>query len=166
MARERIIELEARPTTSSDHAPTIFDTALNPNAEKGQVRPTVDELSADSLVWMMAGTDSTAHVLTLATYQVLIDPTIQRKLQAELREAMPSKDVLLTWAELEKLPYLRGVIKETLRTSSGAPGRLPRVVPSAGAVFCGQRIAPGVSACPSNSTSSPPQVNRLRPLRP
>ncbi|KAF6227140.1 hypothetical protein HO133_008582 [Letharia lupina] len=143
VARERILELKARPTKSSDHLPTIFDTALKPDADKGQIKPTIDELAADTLLLLIAGTDSTAHALTFATYNVLQDPNILRKLQAELRNAMPRKDMLLEWAELEKLPYLRGIIKETLRASSGAPGRLPRVVPSAGAVFCGQRIAPG-----------------------
>lgn len=158
VARERILELKARPTKSSDHLPTIFDTALKPDADKGQIKPTIDELAADTLLLLIAGTDSTAHALTFATYNVLQDPNILRKLQAELRNAMPRKDMLLEWAELEKLPYLRGIIKETLRASSGAPGRLPRVVPSAGAVFCGQRIAPGVSAC---STNSPQVLLRL-----
>ena len=139
----------------------MFDTALNPDATKGQVMPTVDELSGDTLLLMIAGTDTTSHTLTLATYNVLKDANILKKLQAELREAMPRKDMVLTGAELEKLPYLRGVIKESLRISSGAPGRLPRIVPSAGAVFCGQRIAPGVSPCSSGSTTSRRQANRL-----
>lgn len=68
------------------------------------------------------------------------------KLQAELREAIPRKDAWVQCAELENLPYLRGVIKESLRWSSGTPGRLPRVVPSTGAMLCGRAVAPGVSA--------------------
>ena len=130
-----------------DHVPSIFDTALNPDAEKGQIKLTVDDLAADTLVFLMAGTDTTAHALTIATYYVLKHPDILRKLRAELREAMPSKDTWLECSELEKLPYLRGVIKESLRSSSGTPGRIPRVVPPTGAVFCGQHIAPGVSVC-------------------
>ena len=136
MARER----------TSDHPPTIFDNALNPDGEKGQDKPTIDELSADTLLLLIAGTDTTAHTLTMATYNVLHDPNVLRNLQTELREAMPRQDMLLEYAELEKLPYLRGVIKEALRISAAVPGRLLRVVPSTGAVFCGQRIAPGVSA--------------------
>ena len=123
--------------------------------------PTIDELSADTLLLLVAGTDTTANILTIATYNVLKNPLILTRLQAELWEAMPKKNVLLEWAELEKLPYLRGIIKEALRTL-GVPGRLPRVVPPTGAVFCGQRIAPGVSACSPSSTSNPPQANRWR----
>ena len=130
-----------------DHVPSIFDTALNPDAEKAQIKPTVDDLAADTLVFLMAGTDTTAHALTIATYNVLKKPDILRKLRAELREVMPSKDTWLECSELEKLPYLRGVIKESLRSSSGSRGRLPRVVPPTGAILCGQHIAPGVSVC-------------------
>lgn len=38
----------------------------------------------------------------------------------------------------------RAVIREGLRLSYGAPGRLSRVVPSSGAVLSGQKIPPGV----------------------
>lgn len=148
--------MEARPSTSSDQLPTIFHTALNSDTEKGRTRPTIDELSADSLLLLMAGTDTTAHVLTIATYNALREPRVLGKLQAELREAIPNKDMWIKSAELEKLPYLRSVIKETLRFSSGTAGRLPRVVPSTGAVLCGQRIAPGVkcSLFPTHLTDS------------
>ena len=90
----------------------------------------------------------------MATYNVLRDAEILRRLQTELREAIPGKDTLLEWTDLEKLPYLRGVIEESLRLSSGAPGHLPRVVPAAGAILCGQRIAPGVSTCRFSLTAN------------
>ena len=132
----------------------MFDIALNPDAHKGRPTLTVDQLSADTLVLLLAGTDTTSLTLTMATYRVLRDPNILRKLQAELREAMPRKDTQLEYAELEKLPYLRAVVRETLRTSTVVPGRMPRVVPAEGALFCGQRISPGVSRCPKDCTSS------------
>lgn len=166
MSRERILELEARPSTSPDQIFTIFHAALNSDTEKGRTRPNIDELSADGLLLLMAGTDTTAHVLTVATYNALREPRVLGKLQAELREAIPNKDMWIKSAELEKLSYLRSVIKESLRISSGTPGRLPRVVPSTGAVLCGQRIAPGVSACSFQSTSRTLQSNIFRPLRP
>ncbi len=157
MSRDRILELKTRPITSSGHLLTIFDTALNPDAKTGQIKPTIDELSGDTLLLLMAGTDTTAHSLTIATYNILKDPIILKKLQIELRAAMPKKDMWLESAELEQLPYLRGVIKESLRGSSGVPGRIPRVVPSTGAVLCGKHLAPGVSGCLLfNSTFSPP----------
>ena len=154
MARKRLLELKARSTVSSDNVPTMFDIALNPDARKGRPTLTVDQLSADTLTLLLAGTDTTSLTLTMATYSVLRDPNVLRKLQAELREAMPRKDTQLEYAELEKLPYLRAVVRETLRTATVVPGRLPRVVPAEGALFCGHRISPGVSRCPTDYTSS------------
>ena len=162
MSRERILELDSRPATSSDGLPAMFDTVFEPDAGKGQIRPTIDELSADSLLLLLAGTDTTAHALTITTYHVLKEPMIMRKLQAELREAIPRRDSWAQCAELENLPYLRGIIKESLRWSSGTPGRLPRVVPSTGAVLCGRRVAPGVSV---RSFKAHPRLTDCAPIR-
>ena len=140
--RDRIVELQKTPTAAGS-LPTVFDTMLNPNLEKGQYTPTLQELTGDALLLLLAGTDSTSHTLVTATYGMLTHGDMLRKLKTELKEAIPDKDSLVEWAALEKLPYLRAVIKESLRYVSGSPGRLPRVVPSTGAVFCGQPIPPG-----------------------
>ena len=156
MARKRILELKARSTVSWDRLPTMFDIALNPDARKGRPALTVDQLSADTLLLLLAGTDTTSLTLAMATYRILSNPYILRELQAELREAMPRKDMQLEYAELEQLPYLRAVVRETLRTAVVTPGRLPRVVPAEGVLFCGRRVSPGVSRCPTDGTSSLP----------
>ena len=140
--RDRIVEIQKKPTAPGS-LPTVFDTMLNPNLEKGQYTPTMQELTGDALLMLLAGTDSTAHTLVTATYGMLTHPDMQRKLQTELKEAIPERDSLVTWAALEKLQYLPAVIKESLRWAAGSPGRLPRTVPSTGAVFCGQKIPPG-----------------------
>lgn len=140
--RDRITELQKNPTTPGS-LPTVFDTMLNPNLEKGQYTPTLQELTGDALLLLMAGTDSTAHTLVTATYAMLTHPEMSQNLKTELKEAIPEKDSLVEWAPLEKMPYLRAVIKESLRYVSGSPGRLPRTVPSTGAVFCGRQIPPG-----------------------
>lgn len=79
---------------------------LNPNLEKGQFAPSLEELTADAVFLLIAGTDTTAHNLILATYSILTNPSILGTLKVELRKAMPDKDSLLDWATLEKLPYL------------------------------------------------------------
>ena len=79
---------------------------LYPNLEKGQLAPSVDELTADAVFLLIAGTDTTAHNLILATYSILSNSSILASLKIELKKAMPEKDSLLDWATLEKLPYL------------------------------------------------------------
>ncbi|KAL9066115.1 MAG: hypothetical protein Q9161_007773 [Pseudevernia consocians] len=146
-SRDRILEL--KKCSNVGRLPMVFDTMLNLNLEKGQFTPSLNELSADAVFLLIAGTDTTAHNLIVATYSPLTNPSILASLKAELREAMPDKDSLLDWAALDELPYPRGIIKESLSSSAGAPGHLPRVVSPTGAVFCGRNIPPGtlVSCC-------------------
>jgi cytochrome P450 len=115
------------------------------------------------------GTDTTAHTLTTGTWYLLNNTDMLKALQREVADAIPDlhSAAILDWATLEKLPYLviftleaadsananlriltpfsqRAVVKESLRFSFGVPGRISRVVPANGAVFCGQQIPPGV----------------------
>ena len=114
------------------------------------------------------GTDTTAHTLTTGTWYLINNPDMLKLLRKELVEVLPDVDsgVTVDWATLEKLPYLvsfhpcsssqtgiliilipfpqRAVVKESLRLSLGVCGRIPRVVPANGAVFCGRQIPPEV----------------------
>lgn len=129
---------------------TIFDSALNPT--KGKVQPNLSQLQlgADAFIFLVAGTDTTTYTTIVAIYNLLAGkPSMMARLKAELREALPNKAMITTSDRLEELPYLRAVIKESLRLSQGVPGRLPRVVPKTGARLCGQDIPPGTIVCSS-----------------
>ena len=54
----------------------------------------------------LAGTDTTANTLVFATWYLLKNPEIERKLVAELRHAMPDKNEMANWETLETLPFL------------------------------------------------------------
>ncbi|KAL9076278.1 MAG: hypothetical protein Q9161_000994 [Pseudevernia consocians] len=147
-SREQITYLQKR-SPSEGEIRTVFDINLNPNLEKGQFTPTVDEMAADAFALLTAGTDTSAYAMMTVIWHLLNNPQMMQRLKAELRRVMPGREDTVDWAVLEKLPYLvnekkRAVIKEGLRLSYGAPGRLPRVVPSSGAVFCGQKIPAGI----------------------
>jgi cytochrome P450 len=62
-----------------------------------------------------------------------------------LRDVWPELGQEPRVKELEKLPYLNAVIKESLRLSSGVVSGLLRVVPPSGAMVAGVDIPPGVS---------------------
>ena len=141
------------------------------------------------MLMLAAGMDTTANTLVQGTFYVLHNDRIHRKLCDELFKAMPDKDVMINSATLENLPYLvrqparrntrltdltyqqRAVIKESLRFSYGAPGRLPRVVPASGATLCGEFIPPGVRLlCSMSVTRSgtlilPTDSHFAKPLR-
>ncbi|KAK0199458.1 cytochrome P450 [Desarmillaria ectypa] len=75
-----------------------------------------------------AGTDTTGNAMTVGFFHVLNDPSVRAKLVAELKAMWPEKESPMSYSSLEKLPYLTGVVKESLRMSIGVPVALPRVL--------------------------------------
>ncbi|QKX57632.1 uncharacterized protein TRUGW13939_04750 [Talaromyces rugulosus] len=98
--------------------------ALPPNEK------TLDRLSVEANGLLAAGFETTGGVLSHVTYLILAHPDAHRKLFAELVDAIPHPTRIPSFQQLEKLPFLRGVVKEGLRLSVGAWSRLPRVNPN------------------------------------
>lgn len=109
----------------------IFKSKALPETEKNMPR-----LSAEGMALMNAGTDTTGWTLTVITYNVLSKPEVLRRLTAELTDA-GFDGSNLTWASLEKLPYLSGVILEGLRLSYGVSARTPRIAVDEDLVYQG-----------------------------
>lgn len=107
-------------------AGTVFTDLLDadlPPAEK-----TVYRLAADGFSLTGAGTETTANILTCATYFLLRHPDKRRRLERELARAGVDPDGRdLAWARLEQIPYLYGVVHEALRVGHGLSTRLARV---------------------------------------
>ena len=77
-----------------------------------------DELDivASAILFMVAGSDTSANTLAFACYQLAKNPEIQEKLRNEINymfDENPSES--LTYEDLQKMPYLEQVICETLR---------------------------------------------------
>jgi cytochrome P450 len=143
----RMVELKKEEI--NHQSPSIFQTALDPNPTKGHPILSTKELAADALTIFTAGTDTTASALVCGTWRLMQQPATLKRLQDELDAAIPHSDELSTmpldWPALESLPYLRAVIRETLRLSYGVPGKLPRVVPPGGAELAGTFLPGGTT---------------------
>ncbi|XP_051113814.1 iridoid oxidase-like [Andrographis paniculata] len=72
-----------------------------------------------------AGTDTTTSTLEWAMAELLRAPAALAKVQSELRSAIGSGEKV-TEGDLENLPYLKAVIKETLRLHPPLPFLVPR----------------------------------------
>ena len=109
---------------------------------------TVPEIHANAYVVIIGGSETTATLLSGATYYLLRNPEVMDKLKTEIRSSFKSeKDI--TFAAVSQLPYLLAVLNETLRIYPPVAAKLPRVVPPEGAIVDG-RFVPGgmwVSVC-------------------
>ncbi|KUJ22725.1 cytochrome P450 [Mollisia scopiformis] len=76
------------------------------------------------MTFLAAGHETTAASMTWATYLLAINPGIQARLRAEVREKLPSPDLLdegVTAQQIDHLPYLNAICNEVLRYRSPVP---------------------------------------------
>lgn len=82
-----------------------------PQSEKDSSR-----LKREAFALLAAGTITTASTLALITYFILADSEVEESLREELKNVTAGfPEEVPRWADLEKLPYLQGCIKEGLR---------------------------------------------------
>ncbi|KAJ4982512.1 averantin oxidoreductase [Stagonosporopsis vannaccii] len=117
----------------------LWDLVLSQKEGKGLSR---DEMDANSSLFMMAGTETTATLLSGLTYQLLKTPESMEKLVKEIRDQFASAEEM-TMERLAALPYLNACIKEAFRVYPPSPLTPPRVAPGQGSTVVGQFIPPG-----------------------
>ncbi|PYH92277.1 cytochrome P450 [Aspergillus ellipticus CBS 707.79] len=89
---------------------------------------TEDRVLHEYITMVAAGTETTAHAMTVCTFHILNDAQIVEKLRAELEERFPG-NTEMNLQTLERLPYLTGIVYEGLRLSYGLSHRLQRISP-------------------------------------
>jgi cytochrome P450 len=102
-------------------------------------------LSADIVVQLVAGGDSTAGVISMTTLFLISHYRVLRKLRAELDAAELSGQISspISNAESLQLPYLQAVVKEGLRMFVPGHPLLLKQAPPEGDVFDGKWIPGG-----------------------
>jgi cytochrome P450 len=65
----------------------------------------------------------------VASYHLCANPSILAKLRAELKDAGFKPGSTMDWFKLEALPYLHGVVHESIRLAHGVTTRSPRLAP-------------------------------------
>ncbi|KAI2475343.1 cytochrome p450 [Pyrenophora tritici-repentis] len=97
-------------------------------------------MHANASAFMIAGTETTATLLSGMTYYLLTNPDKLKKLVDEVR-ALPEED--LTLDVLPRLKYLNACFEEALRCYPPVPIGIPRIVPKGGASICGELVPEG-----------------------
>lgn len=142
-ARERV---DKRLRMKTDR-PDIWTYVLRfSNSEENKDRGlSMNEMYSNSSTFMIAGTETTATLLSGLTYMLLKHPTYMKKLVAEIRETFPTRESI-TLQKLASLEYLNACIEEALRVYPPVAVGAPRIVPAQGAVICDEEIPGGVSS--------------------
>jgi benzoate 4-monooxygenase len=104
-----------------------------------------EELTAEALTQLIAGSDTTSNSSCALLYHVVKTEGVLAKLQQELDAAVPDDADVPAYEQVKNLPYLEQVINETLRHHSTSGIGLPREVPanSAGVTIRGRHYGPG-----------------------
>ncbi|KAI9367409.1 putative cytochrome P450 [Aspergillus egyptiacus] len=124
-AKQQMLSIEK---VQQDARSSVFRHVLSsdmPDSERETER-----LTREALSLFGAGTATLVRAFSVMFYYILSNPELRDKLGEELKDVMagyPSKTP--TWQELERLPYLHGIVKEGLRVSYGVMRHLPRISP-------------------------------------
>ncbi|KAG8723824.1 hypothetical protein FRC11_002293, partial [Ceratobasidium sp. 423] len=148
----------------------LIDKLLEVKNEDGNPL-SVNELYAEAVLLLVAGSDTTSNTLSSLCYHLAIHPEVQRELQAELDQhipyhsfdetedrgglVIPPYGAVVQYDHVKSLPYLNACVKEALRIHSTVGTGLPRIVPSGKSItVAGQTFKAGsVISVPSYTTN-------------
>ncbi|KAL5222566.1 hypothetical protein ABZP36_027279 [Zizania latifolia] len=105
----------------TDQDTDFVDDLLSRQQEYNLTRQNVNAILMDMFA---AGSDTSYIVLEFALAELMRKPHLMAKLQAEVRN---STDQMVTEEHLNSMPFLKAVVKETLRLHPPVPLLLPRV---------------------------------------
>ncbi|GME59326.1 Cytochrome P450 [Neofusicoccum parvum] len=98
------------------------------------------QMHSNATIFMIAGTETTATLLSGVTYYLLQNPDKMERLLKEIRALSESE---LSLDTLPRLPYLTACFEEGLRMYPPIPSTLFREVPEGGNIICGQWVPAG-----------------------
>jgi cytochrome P450 len=73
-----------------------------------------------ALDMLFAGVDTSSHTIAFALYYLATNPRVQDKLQAEVATSLATTGGTIGKTTFDSMPYLKAVVKETLRLSPPA----------------------------------------------
>jgi cytochrome P450 len=112
--------------------------------DKGKQGLSRGEMDSNAMSFMVAGTETTATLLSGLTYSLLTNPDRLAKLVKEIRTTF-QEEASINMEAIAKLPYLKACISEAFRLYPPVPIGLPHLTPSDGSTVCGQFIPPNVN---------------------
>lgn len=136
MRREADVAIAQHAQTGNDESDfktstrniTLFQAILNsslPTPEKQAER-----IAQEGYSFIIAGSETTSHVISNATFYILANPSILHRLKNEINTSLSPNTTHPAIQQLEQLPYLSAIVKESLRISTLVTSRLPVIAPN------------------------------------
>ncbi|RDA90222.1 hypothetical protein CP533_1074 [Ophiocordyceps camponoti-saundersi (nom. inval.)] len=123
--------------------PTSFVLSALTDPEIPPAERHIDRLMDEGTVVILAGSETTARALSVGMFYLLDNESHFTRLRDELTALPTELDQHYSLAQLEKLPYLSGVVRETLRLSFGPIDLFPRVAVTESLQYGDFTIPPG-----------------------
>jgi cytochrome P450 len=139
-----------------DHPDFMTDILAN-NGAKGS-KLTDLEINSNASLLITAGSETTATLLSGATYLLLRNPDKLSKLQDEVRSAFPSYEEI-TLDAVNRLTYLNATLTESLRAFPPVPVGFVRQVGAGGEVISGHYIPEGTAVSVSQYAANHSEAN-------
>lgn len=121
-----------------------FFTSILQHQEKESQRLSREEMVSNAISLLLAGSETSATVLSGTTFFLLRNPLVYRNLIDEIRTSFSSAtDINLD--AVNRLHYMNACLQEVMRLHPTIPTGFPRVVPAGGDYISGHYIAGGTS---------------------
>jgi len=137
MIREKVLRRKDRSPEYTD-----FLTHLIQAEDKGQLD--FEDLLANAEILVIAGSETTATLLSGVTYYILSKPDVLSKLVKEVRSSFASQEEITVF-KVSSLNYMLACLDEALRIYPPAATAHPRVISPPGVDIGGHFIPAGVS---------------------
>ncbi|KAG6809824.1 hypothetical protein H0H92_014607 [Tricholoma furcatifolium] len=120
LATDTARALYAKKSEGKSHGKDIMSILVRANStENEKLRLTDDEILGLVRIIIIAGHETTASTLSWMLLEISRQPNIQKKLRSEIREMRKTLQsrgqATYTDTDLDSMPYLNAVLKETLR---------------------------------------------------
>ncbi|KAL4797260.1 cytochrome P450 [Aspergillus venezuelensis] len=102
----------------------FMDSMLRHRGEKNEI--TDRELEVNASVLIVAGSETTATLLSGATYWILRNPDVAARVTAEVRTVMKNESDITFQKVTAQLPYMQACLDEALRMYPPVPSGLQR----------------------------------------
>ena len=133
------IEERVKHGEQGDFWDNVLKQSAASNGEKGM---TVEEMKSNAANLVLAGSETTATLLSGTMYMLLTHPDAMKQITSEIRGFFASSDDIDLFS-VSKLKYTLAVLDETMRIYPPVPTQAARLVPKGGDTVEGKYLPEG-----------------------